>query len=193
MKVTLTQARLYRIAPLALLIGALIILSACFSPVRKLAPLATDTARPYLLGPGDELQITIFGDTDLTGAYKVSDSGTIAMSVVGLVPAQGLSLSEFQERLIERLKARAIKSPDVAIQLAAYRPFFILGEVKNPGSYVYIPNMTVLTAVALAGGFTFRAAENDISVTRVPQGERRATRSSPVLPGDVIYVFERHL
>jgi polysaccharide export outer membrane protein len=175
------------------LVAASILQSGCSSTVRKMPPLTANPGRQYQLGPGDVLQSTVFGDTDLSGPYRVSDSGTVSMTLVGMLPAQGLSLTEFQRELVDRLNARAIKSPDVAVQVTEYRPFFILGEVKNPGSYPYVPNMTVLTAVAIAGGFTFRAAENEISVTRGPQGEARASRASPLLPGDVVYVFERHL
>jgi polysaccharide biosynthesis/export protein len=114
------------------------------------------------------------------------------MSLIGQVNVQGLTVQELQQKLVERLKQRALKAPDVAIQVTEYRPFFILGEVKNPGSYAYVPNMTVLAAVAMAGGFTFRAAEDSISVTRAPNGEARASRSDLLQPGDVVNVFERH-
>jgi polysaccharide export outer membrane protein len=173
-------------------VAALSMSSGCSNSLRRLPPLASNASAPYLLGPGDVLQITVFGDTDLTGPYRVSDNGTVAMPLAGQLRAQGLSLAEFQTTLAERLNARAVKSPDVTVQVNEYRPFFILGEVKNPGSYPYVPNMTVLTAVAIAGGFTFRASENEMSVTRAPQREARASRDSRVLPGDVVYVFERH-
>jgi polysaccharide export outer membrane protein len=107
----------------------------------------------------------------------------------------GLTLPELQHKLIEQLNTNVIKSPDVTIQIAAYRPFFILGEVKNPGSYPYVPDMTVLTAVAIAGGFTFRASEEEVSVTRNYAGaprEARAPRDARLMPGDVVYVSERH-
>ena len=104
-------------------------------------------------------------------------------------------MPELQKRLMTQLNVKAVKSPDVTIQIEEYRPFFILGEVKNPGSYPYVPDMTVLTAVAIAGGFTFRASEDEVSVTRRRNGtasEARASRASRILPGDVVYVFERH-
>jgi polysaccharide biosynthesis/export protein len=82
----------------------------------------------------------------------------------------------------------------VTLSITTYRPFFILGEVKNPGSYPYVPNMTVLTAVAIAGGFTYRAAQDQISVVRESLGkEARGSRETRVLPGDVVNIFERHL
>jgi polysaccharide export outer membrane protein len=188
---TLLAAHL-RQAALALVVIAPSLLTACSSTPGRLPQLASTAAVSYLLGPGDVLQITVFGDTDLTGPYRVSDSGTVAMPLVGQLRAQGLSVADFQKSLVERLNARAIKSPDVTVQINEYRPFFILGEVKNPGSYPYVPNMTVLTAVAIAGGFTFRASQNEVSITRAAQGEARAQRDSRLLPGDVVYVFERH-
>lgn len=177
------------------LLVCVILLTGCASSPQKLPPLAADSGAPYKLGAGDSLKITVFGEADLSGEYSVAETGGIAMPLVGTVPVQGLTVPELQKLLTERLDARAIKSPDVTVQIAAYRPFYILGEVKNPGSYAYVPDMTVLTAVAIAGGFTFRAAEDEVSVTRRAQGatrEARAPRDARILPGDVVYVFERH-
>jgi polysaccharide export outer membrane protein len=167
----------------------------CASNVSKLPDLPVDAIGPYKLGAGDSLKITVFGDEELSGIYNVADNGGVVMPLVGNVPATGLTLPELQRRLTEQLNARAVKSPDVTVQIAAYRPFFILGEVKTPGSYPYVPDMTVLTAVAIAGGFTFRASEEEVSVTRKNAGtsrEARARRDARLMPGDVVYVFERH-
>ncbi|MEJ1961710.1 MAG: polysaccharide biosynthesis/export family protein [Gammaproteobacteria bacterium] len=179
-------------------IGILLALSvaACMSPVRKMPALPASASDAYRLGSGDTLQLVVFGETDLSGSFRVSDSGTIAMPLVGAVAVEGATLEEVRQRLIEKLKSTAIRDPNVTLTIAEYRPFFILGEVKNPGSYPFVPHMTALTAVAIAGGFTFRASQDDISVTRDIKGtslESRASRESRVLPGDVVYVFERHL
>ena len=119
---------------LALLAAIPMLLSGCAGAPGRLPALASNAPRAYLLGPGDVLQVTVFGDTDLAGTYRISDSGTISMSLAGQLQAQGLSVNDFQQKLSERLSARAIKSPDVAVQVTQYRPFFILGEVKNPGA-----------------------------------------------------------
>lgn len=173
-----------------------LLFAACASPSQRLPALPSDQiAAAYLLGPGDTLRITVFGEADLSGTFKISDNGALVMPLIGQVTAQGLSVPELQKRLVTQLNVKAVKSPDVTIQIEEYRPFFILGEVKNPGSYPYVPEMTVLTAVAIAGGFTFRASEDAVSVTRKRNGlasEARATRASRILPGDVVYVFERH-
>jgi polysaccharide export outer membrane protein len=180
----------------ATLLVVLAVLASCASPAGRLPALPNDqNGAIYLLGAGDSLRITVFGEADLSGTFKISDNGALVMPLVGQVKAQGLSIPELQKKLVSQLNVKAVKSPDVTIQIEEYRPFFILGEVKNPGSYPYVPEMTVLTAVAIAGGFTFRASQDEVSVTRKRNGaplEARATRESPVLPGDVVYVFERH-
>jgi polysaccharide export outer membrane protein len=178
-----------------LLMCALLGIAGCANTVSKLPALPVDTSAAYRLGAGDSLKITVFGEEDLSGIYNVADNGGVVMPLVGNVPAMGLTLPELQHKLIEQLNTNVIKSPDVTIQIAAYRPFFILGEVKNPGSYPYVPDMTVLTAVAIAGGFTFRASEEEVSVTRNYAGaprEARAPRDARLMPGDVVYVSERH-
>ena len=175
---------------------AIMLLAGCASPSNRLPDLPNDqNSGTYLLGAGDALRITVFGEPDLSGTFRIADNGTLVMPLVGQVSAQGLSVTELQKRLVTQLNVKAVKSPDVTIQIEEYRPFFILGEVKNPGSYPYVPDMTVLTAVAIAGGFTFRASEDEVSVTRKRNGaasESRASRASRVLPGDVVFVFERH-
>ncbi|MEO8020210.1 MAG: polysaccharide biosynthesis/export family protein [Pseudomonadota bacterium] len=180
----------------AILLGILALLSSCASPSGRLPALANDqNGAVYLLGAGDSLRVTVFGEPDLSGIFKISDNGALVMPLVGQVQAQGLSVPELQKRLVSQLNVKAVKSPDVTLQVEEYRPFFILGEVKNPGSYPYVPEMTVLTAVAIAGGFTFRASQDEVSVTRKHNGsasEARARRDARVLPGDVVYVFERH-
>ena len=182
------------VAPL--LITWFALLAGCASTTSRLPPLpATAAGSAYLLGAGDTLKITVFGEDDLSGMFKIADNGEVAIPLVGQVLAQGLSLPDFQKKLSAALNVKAVKSPDVTVQIDAYRPFFILGEVKNPGSYPYVPDMTVLTAVAIAGGFTFRASEDEVSVTRKTNGvakESRASRDARILPGDVVFVFERH-
>ena len=173
-----------------------LLVTACASSVDRLPALPSNAVGPYRLGAGDTLQLVVFGEADLSGTYRVSDSGSIAVPLLGPVAADGLTLAQLQQQLVEKLKENAVRAPNVTVSVSEYRPFFILGEVKTPGSYPYVPKMTVLTAVAIAGGFTYRASEGEISVTRHLSEkplEARASRDATVLPGDVIYVFERHL
>lgn len=177
------------------LLLALTMIASCSTTVENLPKLAPTPVGVYLLGPGDTLQVTVFGEPDLSGTLRVNDSGTVVMPLIGTVPAANLTVQDLQKKLTTLLDAKAVKSPNVTVQINEYRPFFILGEVKNPGSYAYVPDMTVLTAVAIAGGYTFRAAQDSVSVTRRVDGvsrEAQARRDSRVLPGDVVTIYERH-
>ena len=156
-------------------------------------PVRYDAA--YHLDAGDKLRVVVYGQEGLTNTYAIDAGGSITMPLIGAVRARGKTPAGLAADISAKLRNGFIREPSVAVEIEAYRPFFILGEVKNPGSYPYVPDMTVLTAVAIAGGFTFRASEDEVSVTRKRNGaaaEARANRASRILPGDVVYVFERH-
>ena len=178
------------LACLLLCIGVL----AC-APGRGLPDLPPSAATGYRLGPGDAVRLITFGEDALTGEFRVSDSGTIALPLVGTVPASGLSPDALALRVGQALvKANLLRAPSVSAEIIAYRPIFILGEVSKPGQYPYQPGMTVVTAAAVAGGFTYRAFNDYASVVRNWDGEAiegKATRQSFVQPGDVITIFER--
>lgn len=150
----------------------------------------------YRLDAGDQLRVTVFNQAQLTGDYKVAADGTISMPLIGQIAARGLTSSEFEQALTKRLSEKnLLVDPSVNVQVEAYRPFFILGEVRNPGQYPCPSDTTVLSAVAVAGGFTYRARTDYVSITRKTDSqpaERRADRDSIVQPGDVIFVYERY-
>lgn len=155
------------------------------------------SAESYQLDTGDQLRIVVFNQEQLTGDYKVGSNGAISMPLIGEVSARGQTTSELEQALIQRLSVEEniLVDPSVSVQVEAYRPFFILGEVANPGQYPCPYETTVLSAVAMAGGFTYRARTDAVSITRKtgPQVvERRAERNSVVRPGDVIFVYERY-
>jgi polysaccharide export outer membrane protein len=149
----------------------------------------------YRLGSGDHVRITVFGQQDLTGEYQVDGSGKLAFPLIGEIQAGGLTARELERSVRAALSPQYLKDPRVNAEVLAYRPFYILGEVKTPGSYAYVSGMTVINAVALAGGFTPRAKENDFYVARMGgDGHRNkveASQDTPVQPGDVITVRER--
>jgi polysaccharide biosynthesis/export protein len=154
-----------------------------------------DVAQPteYRLGPGDQLRITVFNEQDLTGQYVVGSQGTIAYPLVGEVQAAGLTVLEFSESLQTALQGY-LRQPNVAVEVANYRPFFILGEVQRPGTYPYSANLTVLNAVATAGGFTYRANRSRVFIRHANEAEEHAyplTIATPVLPGDTVRIGER--
>ncbi|HYD72921.1 MAG TPA: polysaccharide biosynthesis/export family protein [Candidatus Binatia bacterium] len=154
-----------------------------------------EVARPveYRLGPGDQLRISVFNEAELTGQFVVGSQGTISYPLVGDVRAGGLTIPEFTDALRQAL-LQYIRQPNVSVEVANYRPFFILGEVQRPGTYPYSASLTVLNAVATAGGFTYRANRGRVYIRHANEQEERAyplTIATPVLPGDTVRIGER--
>ncbi|MBR0679053.1 polysaccharide export protein [Roseomonas eburnea] len=180
----------------AALLAASLLLSACEGPAADLPPLPTGGAGPYRLAAEDQIRVTVFEDTRLSGEFRVSDSGTVAIPLLGPVQVRGLTVSEAEARIRREFQRRQLlQDPGVAVQITEYRPIFVLGMVQRGGQFPFQPNMTVLSAVALAGGFNYRAVQDEVSVTRVDSNgtsrEYRAERPSLLQPGDVVMVFER--
>jgi polysaccharide biosynthesis/export protein len=178
------------------MLGSLVVLAVigCGGPGSSLPSLPA--AKPiYALGPGDQVRIITFGEENLTGEFRVNDSGNIALPLVGAVHATGLTSNELEAAVGDALRRdNLVHHPSVAVEVIAYRPVYVLGEVNKPGQYAYQPGMTVVTAVAVAGGFTYRAVERYAAVVRTVEGkavEGRADRQAFVQPGDVITIFER--
>jgi polysaccharide export outer membrane protein len=144
----------------------------------------------YKLGPGDQIKVTVFGADDLSGEFPVSDTGTAVLPLIGEVKAAGLTPRELETAIRSKLAAGYLKDPKVSIQIMNFRPIYVLGEVSKPGDHPYVPGMTVRSAIALAGGFTPRANQTFVVVTRKNQ-EFRASVSSTLRPDDVVQVSER--
>lgn len=145
----------------------------------------------YRLGPGDKLRVTVFGEPYLSGEFIVSANGSISMPLIDPVNVGGGTVAEAEDLVEQGLRAGFIGDPDVAIEVLDYRPFFITGEVKAPGSYPYVADMTVLHAVAIAGGFTPRAAKKKIEIQRDGKVMRSVQNTTPVEPDDIITVKQR--
>lgn len=170
-------------------------LAGCGPPGADLPPIATADTASYHLGPGDQVRIITFSDEQLTGEFRVNDAGNIALPLLGAVKAEGMTTTQLADEVSRALRQRNLyKDPSVSVEVIGYRPFFILGEVNRPGQYPYQPGMSVVTAVAVAGGFTYRAVEDRASIVRSVNGkatEGAAGRSTAVRPGDVITIYER--
>lgn len=176
--------------------GLLLLLAGCASELSSLQPLPASEAGAYRLGAGDRLRLQVFGQEELSQEYIVSDSGAITVPLIGAVDAQGRTIPELEEEVARQLSDGILVNPNVTAAVVNYRPFFILGEAREPGQYPYVPNMTVLTAVSMAGGFTFRAEKDAVSITRMVDGQMSEFRADPldlVQPGDVVNVHERFL
>ncbi len=149
---------------------------------------------PYRLDAGDKLRIVVYGQEGLTNTYTVDAGGSITMPLIGAVRARGLTPAELAASITAQLKKGYLREPYVAAEVESYRPFFILGEVAAPGQYPYVPNMTVESAVAIAGGFTPRAQRGSVKLTRPGDGGNIRADVPPgtmLRPGDTIVIGER--
>ncbi|WP_239992333.1 polysaccharide biosynthesis/export family protein [Rhodopila globiformis] len=171
------------------------LLAAGCAPGHDLPDLPAAAPQAYHLGPGDVVRVITFGEDATTGEFRINDSGALALPLIGDVHATGLTTDALAARIGEALQHdNLLKAPSVVAEVVSYRPIFVLGEVSKPGQYAYQPGMTVVTAVAVAGGFTYRAVQDYASVVRTLDGvavEGKATRQTFLQPGDVVTVFER--
>lgn len=170
-------------------------LAACGGP-RVLPPdvLQASLHEPYTLSTGDKLRIIIFGQDSLSNIYAVDAQGRISMPLIGLVETRGLTTAQLERTIEGRLKNGFLREPKVSVEVDTYRPFFILGEVTTSGQYPYVHNMTIQTAVAVAGGFSPRAARTYAEVTRIVKGDLVTVNvpvTTPIRPGDTVVVKER--
>lgn len=149
----------------------------------------------YRLGTGDKLRVTVFGEEELGGQYEVDGTGFVRMNLIGQVKAAGLTPQEFESDLKAKYESgEYLKDAKVSVEVTNYRPFYIIGEVQKPGEYPYVNDMSILNAVAKAGGYTYRANENSVYIRR--NGDSKevsvpADQTTKINPGDVIRIPER--
>jgi len=186
---------IFRAILLALAAGTFLLVSACQSGTVTQRSDATDvatdqrTAPAYVLGNGDRLRVTVFGHPDLSGEFDVDGSGAISLPLIGQLDALGLTTPELEARIVETLDGDYILNPRVSAEVINYRPFYILGEVGSPGEYPYTSGLTVLNAVAAAGGFTYRANKKVVFIKSVDGAEEQSytlDTNTAVKPGDTI-------
>ena len=177
-----------------------VVLAGCDGPRGTIigadAMASTELSSDYRLSPGDKVKVTVFNEEDLTGEFQVNESGNVAFPLAGEVPAAGKSMPEFKAVLTQTLRGRYVRNPKVSVEVANYRPFNVVGEVRNAGQFSYRPGMTMRDAVAMAGGYTYRANTRLLYVRRADAGgESRVNPDEsqvPVLPGDNIRIPERY-
>ncbi|HEX3858698.1 MAG TPA: polysaccharide biosynthesis/export family protein [Pseudolabrys sp.] len=162
------------------------------------APYGYASASPYepayTLDSGDKLRIVVFGQDGITNSYMVDAGGNVNLPLIGSIPARGYSTAQLTQAITERLKQGYVREPHVSVEVETYRPFFILGEVTNPGQYPYVANMTAETAIAIAGGFAPRANKSKVEITRNMPGQQMhgdVPTNFPLRPGDTVVVKER--
>lgn len=186
--------------PVALLMVLALIVTGCggTSGGPGAAPVVNDTPTQlpitaYRVGSGDRIRVVVFRHEDLSGEFALDGSGSFAMPLVGEIQAGGLTTRELELAVGKKLQDGYLVDPQVSVEVLNYRPFYILGEVNTPGSYPFVNGMSVLNAVALAGGFSYRAKQNGIVVRRGGSNAPGVvvTGDTSILPGDVIEVPER--
>ncbi|MBA5776129.1 polysaccharide export protein [Stappia sp. F7233] len=175
-------------------IGLAFLVSACSGYRQPPTAFHDILTQPYRLDTSDQLRVIVFGQTDLSNTYTIDQAGYISMPLVGAVPARGMTQQELAKEIEKRLRNGYLRDPDVSVEVDTYRPIFVLGEVTSAGQYPYVAGMTAQNAVATAGGFTARATQSSIDITRQINGEiisGRVPITDPIRPGDTIYVRER--
>lgn len=192
-----------RMRYVAVLLSGVLALSmtACTQTAKPREPQASLAAasagapsQAYTLGPGDRLRVTVFGEQELSGEFDVDSVGKINMPLIGEVPVAKLTIAQAANSIVTKLNGGYLRDPKVNIDVMNYRPFFILGEVLKPGNYPYANGMTVVNAVAVAGGYTYRADKDGVTVVRAndqSKTEYHLDETGPVYPGDVVRVPER--
>jgi polysaccharide export outer membrane protein len=152
-------------------------------------------AKSYVLGPGDKVRLKVYGEADITGEYELDVNGVVSVPLAGRVKASGLTTRQLEKAIASALSRGIVRDPRVSAEIATYRPFYILGEVKKAGEYPYKSGLTVLDAVASAGGYTYRANESKVVIRRAGSNVEETVSLNapvPVYPGDHIRVPERY-
>jgi protein involved in polysaccharide export with SLBB domain len=174
-------------------------LSACGPSLDTLplasAPSSLSAVSPtaeYTLGSEDKIRLTVFGEQQLSGEFQVDSSGSVSLPLIGEVRAGGLTLRQFEAGVATRLKQGYLQDPKVSAEVVNFRPIYIMGEVGKPGQYPYVSNMTIQKAVALAGGYSYRANESTAEIVRGGKKFRAEGAMTPLMPGDELRILERY-
>ncbi len=192
--------RYFRILRAAALAALACLLVACASDVASNEAMVAEAVdieaqlKEYRLGPSDKIRVIVFGEPDLSGEFSVNPRGQVSLPLLGEVEAEGLSIEELRTNIADGLSEGYVVGARVAAEVIEYRPYYILGEVDQPGEYPYSSGMNVIKAVAAAGGFTYRANKSAVFIQRANRDDEMKYKLTPqlvVLPGDVVRVGER--
>jgi len=152
------------------------------------------TASPNLL-PGEKIRVTVFGEDRLSGEYEIDPGGYVSLPLAGTVKASGLSKLQLEQDLAKKFRGEFLRDPKVTVDVASFRPFYILGEVGKPGEYPFKSGLNVMSAIALAGGSTYRASRSTMLIQHIGEAgfrEYPLSPTIPVLPGDLLRLPERY-
>jgi protein involved in polysaccharide export with SLBB domain len=155
-------------------------------------PLSTGQA--YTLGTGDKIRVIVYGETNLGGEFVIDGGGYLRFPLIGQVRAGGMTAHQIEEEITAALKDGYLQDPHVNVEVETYRPFYIIGEVNKPGEYPCTFGLSIINAVALAGGFTYRADEDDVYIRHKGDSAEfklQTNNATPIAPGDIVRVAER--
>ena len=172
-------------------VGAAKTQSAASSPATATA---AAPAKGYVLAPGDKLRISVFNETEMSREYEVDTAGKVTLALIGAVQAAGKTPSELQDGLREALGKGYLRNPKISVEVSSYRPFYVIGEVTKAGEYPYKNGLNVISAVAVAGGYSYRANANTVFIRRAEEPAEKAYDASNavlVYPGDIVRIPER--
>ena len=158
-------------------------------------PPSAASAERYVLGPNDRIRLKVYGEPDITGEYEISSGGQVSIPLAGHIKAAGATTPQLERSIAAALAKGIVRDPRVNVEIVQYRPYYILGEVKKSGEYPYRLGLTVMDAVASAGGFTYRANENKVYLRRSGAGAEETYALDapvPIFPGDNIRIPERY-
>jgi polysaccharide biosynthesis/export protein len=173
---------------------ALAVLGGCSAPHYGSEQLRAEIGAPYQLASGDRVRVMVFGQEGLTNSFSVDGAGNVSVPLIGTVRARGLTTAQLGSTIEARLRQGYLRDPRVSVEVEAFRPFFVLGEVGVPGQYPFVNGTTVQNAIAIAGGFGPRGYKDSVDLTRIIGGALLTASvplSFPLRPGDTITVRER--
>jgi len=181
----------------ASVVGACLLLDACATaPTCPPPPVAAPVSQPSTFAPGDRLRVVVLGQDDLSNVYLVDGAGRISMPLIGAVSVKGADARRAEQEIAKRLRAGYLRDPKVSVDLAASRPFYVLGGVAASGKYPFAEGLTIRSAIATAGGFSAQGDQDNIELTRLINGRPTTTPAAldtPLRPGDTITVATRIL
>ena len=157
--------------------------------------LAAAASAPATLQPSDKIRVVVFGESNLGGEYELDQAGQISVPLAGTIRAQGMTQAQLEQALSQKFRSEYLRNPKVTVTVASLAPYYMMGEVKSPGQFAYRSGLNVLTALAIAGGPTYRASRSTVQIQRRGELTMRdypVSASVPILPGDVIKVPERY-
>jgi polysaccharide export outer membrane protein len=189
-----------RLRELAMLTLLSVSLTACVAPPpvnTNANPAHTQSADgPFHLGAGDRVHVTVFGADQVSGNYAVDLAGNVAIPLAGTIAAGGATSAELGSRIAAKLhEQHLIENAQVSVEVIGTRPVYVLGEVEKPGEYPFQAGLNVVSAVAVAGGFKYRADQDFVFVRRGGQGEEQKipfSSAAPIFPGDIVRIPSRN-